>query len=103
MCYRGNKFIKERQMKQQKVILITGMPGAGKTTLVKELQKKYAQGRVINNSLQTNGTLLTEEWCRFFKDNNWLIGVSIDGPQRLHDAYRKNRRGQSWLHLPRSQ
>ena len=58
------------------------------------LQKKYAQGRVINNSLQTNGTLLTEEWCRFFKDNNWLIGVSIDGPQRLHDAYRKNRRGQ---------
>ena len=35
-----------------------------------ELQKKYAQGRVINNSLQTNGTLLTEEWCRFFKDNN---------------------------------
>ena len=59
-----------------------------------ELQKKYAQGRVINNSLQTNGTLLTEEWCRFFKDNNWLIGVSIDGPHRLHDAYRKNRRGQ---------
>lgn len=58
------------------------------------LQKKYAQGRVINNCLQTNGTLLTEEWCRFFKDNNWLIGVSIDGPQRLHDAYRKNRRGQ---------
>ena len=58
------------------------------------LQQKYAQGRVINNSLQTNGTLLTEEWCRFFKDNNWLIGVSIDGPQRLHDAYRKNRRGQ---------
>jgi predicted kinase len=41
MCYRGNKFIKERQMKQQKVILITGMPGAGKTTLVKELQKQY--------------------------------------------------------------
>lgn len=59
-----------------------------------ELQKKHAQGRVINNSLQTNGTLLTEEWCRFFKENNWLIGVSIDGPQRLHDAYRKNRRGQ---------
>lgn len=58
------------------------------------LQKKYAQGRVINNCLQTNGTLLNEEWCRFFKDNNWLIGVSIDGPQRLHDAYRKNRRGQ---------
>ena len=42
------------------------------------LQKKYAQGRVINNSLQTNGTLLTEEWCRFFKDNNWLIGWSSE-------------------------
>ena len=39
------------------------------------LQTKYAQGRVISNCLQTNGTLLTEEWCRFFKDNNWLIGV----------------------------
>ena len=51
MCYRANKFIKERQMKQQKVILITGMPGAGKTTLVKELQKKYQNAVAVSVDL----------------------------------------------------
>jgi Arylsulfatase regulator (Fe-S oxidoreductase) len=59
-----------------------------------ELQKKYARGRAIDNSIQTNGTLLTDEWCRFFKENNFLVGVSIDGPQEFHDEYRKNRQGQ---------
>lgn len=53
-----------------------------------ELQKKYAGGRAVDNCIQTNGTLLTDEWCRFFRDNNWLVGISIDGPQRFHDAYR---------------
>ena len=56
-----------------------------------ELQKKYAYGRQVNNTLQTNGTLLTDEWCRFFKENNFLIGISIDGPQHCHDKYRKTR------------
>lgn len=56
-----------------------------------ELQKKYAHGRHIDNTLQTNGTLLTDEWCRFFKENNFLIGISIDGPQHCHDKYRKTR------------
>lgn len=60
---------------------------------VVELQKKYAQGRIIDNALQTNGTLLNDEWCRFFKDNNWLVGVSIDGPQEFHDEYRKTKAG----------
>ena len=60
---------------------------------VVELQKKYARGRTIDNCIQTNGTLLTDEWCRFFHDNNWLVGVSIDGPQEFHDEYRKNRMG----------
>ncbi|MFV0331217.1 MAG: anaerobic sulfatase-maturation protein [Dysgonomonas sp.] len=58
-----------------------------------ELQKKYAQGRNISNTIQTNGTLLTDDWCKFFKDNNWLVGVSIDGPQEFHDEYRRNKQG----------
>lgn len=58
-----------------------------------ELQKKYAGGRNIDNSIQTNGTLITEEWARFFKENHFLVGVSIDGPQDFHDEYRKTRTG----------
>ena len=57
------------------------------------LQKKYAKGRQISNCLQTNGTLLTDEWCRFFHDNQWLVGISIDGPQEFHDEYRRNKQG----------
>ena len=59
-----------------------------------ELQKKYARGRRIDNAIQTNGTLITEEWCKFLKENNWLVGVSIDGPQEFHDEYRRNKSGQ---------
>lgn len=58
-----------------------------------QLQKKYARGRMIDNAFQTNGTMLTDEWCRFFKENNWLVGVSIDGPKEVHNAYRQNRLG----------
>ncbi len=58
-----------------------------------ELQQKHARGRIIDNCIQTNGTLLTNEWCKFFKENNWLVGVSIDGPQEFHDEYRKNKQG----------
>lgn len=58
-----------------------------------ELQKKYANGRTVDNSIQTNGTLITDEWARFFKENNFLVGVSIDGPQEFHDEYRKTRMG----------
>ena len=60
---------------------------------VMELQKKYANGRQIDNSIQTNGTLLNDEWCEFFRKNNWLVGISIDGPQEFHDEYRRNRQG----------
>lgn len=58
-----------------------------------ELQKKYSKGRTVDNCIQTNGTLLTDEWCRFFKENNWLVGVSIDGPEVFHDQYRRNKQG----------
>lgn len=56
-----------------------------------DLQRKYAHGRRIDNCLQTNGTLLTDQWCQFFKDNNFLIGISVDGPQHCHDRYRKTK------------
>ena len=58
-----------------------------------ELQKKYGGGRTIDNCIQTNGTLLTDEWCEFFREHNWLVGISIDGPQEFHDEYRRNRQG----------
>ncbi len=57
------------------------------------LEKRYAGGRQIDNCIQTNGTLLTDEWCEFFKENNFLVGVSIDGPQEFHDEYRRTRSG----------
>ena len=52
------------------------------------LQKKYAAGKTISNALQTNGTLLDDAWCEFLKQNNFLVGLSIDGPRALHDKYR---------------
>lgn len=58
-----------------------------------ELQRYYAQGRQIDNCIQTNATLLTDEWCQFFKENNFLVGVSIDGPQEFHDEYRRTASG----------
>ena len=59
-----------------------------------DLQRRYADGRLIDNALQTNGTLLTDEWCEFFREHNFLIGISIDGPQEFHDEYRRARGGQ---------
>ena len=59
------------------------------------LQAKYRKpGTCIENTLQTNGILLDDEWCRFFRDKNFLVGLSLDGPKELHDAYRKDKGGQ---------
>ena len=58
-----------------------------------KLQKKYGDGRVIENTFQTNGTLIDNQWARFFKENNFLIGLSLDGPKDVHDKFRRYRSG----------
>ena len=60
---------------------------------VLKLQRRYAQGHNIQNCIQTNGTLLTDDWCQFLVDNHFLVGISIDGAQHQHDAYRRNHAG----------
>ena len=57
------------------------------------LQKQFGAGKQIQNAFQTNGILLNDAWCRFLHDNNWLVGLSLDGPADLHDAFRVSRRG----------
>jgi len=60
-----------------------------------ELEKKYQKpGSTIQNTIQTNGVLLNEEWCEFFRENNFLVGLSLDGPPAMHDTYRVDKGGQ---------
>jgi len=58
-----------------------------------ELQRRYANGKRIENTIQTNATLVSPEWCDFFVENNFLVGVSIDGPRDIHDAHRRDKGG----------
>jgi uncharacterized protein len=58
-----------------------------------ELQKKHANGKRIENSFQTNGILLDDRWCEFLAENHFLVGLSLDGPQHLHDRHRVDRGG----------
>ncbi len=60
-----------------------------------ELVKRYKRpGQQVSFSLQTNGTRLDDEWCTFFKEHNFLIGLSLDGPPEMHNAYRVDKGGQ---------
>ena len=54
-----------------------------------ELQKRYGRGHRIINTIQTNGTLLDAQWCDFFRENGFLVGISLDGPRECHDRYRR--------------
>ncbi len=59
-----------------------------------ELQKRYGTaGQQVSNTLQTNGVLLDDNWCRFFGENKFLLGISIDGPKEYHDRYRLDHSG----------
>jgi uncharacterized protein len=60
---------------------------------VVELQKHFGGQKSITNSLQTNGTLLTDNWCAFLKKHNFMVGISLDGPKEIHDRYRCDRKG----------
>jgi uncharacterized protein len=58
------------------------------------VEKKYIKpGQVVENTIQTNGILIDDEWCRFLHDNDFLAGLSLDGPRTLHDVYRKDKGG----------
>ena len=72
--------------------LLAGLPFFRRAV---QLQKRYAGSKRIDNSLQTNGLLVDDSWCRFFRDNEFLIGISIDGPKDIHDKFRKVHSGVS--------
>jgi uncharacterized protein len=62
---------------------------------VEKYKKPHQQ---VAHTMQTNGTKLDDEWCAFFKENDFLIGLSVDGPQEMHDAYRVNKGGEGTFH-----
>jgi len=60
---------------------------------VVELQSLYINKKIVKNSLQTNGSLLNDDWCLFLKEHNFMVGISMDGPREIHDRYRTDKRG----------
>jgi uncharacterized protein len=95
-------FIKN-YIESQQVPVVTFTWQGGEPTLmglnyfkkVIDLQKKYSSGKNIENSFQTNGTHLNDDWCKFFADNKFLVGISIDGEEHNHDRFRKTNSGKA--------
>jgi uncharacterized protein len=95
------KYVKEYIQSQKVPEIIFAWQGGEPTLLgidffkkAVQLQKKYSDGKKIENTFQTNGILLNDDWCIFFLENNFLIGLSIDGPSEIHDKYRVHKGGQ---------
>ena len=94
------EFIK-KYIESQDIPLVSFVWQGGEPTLLGidyfkkavELQKKYSNGKEISNAFQTNGVNINDEWCRFFADNGFLAGISIDGEEHNHDHYRKTQTG----------
>ena len=63
------------------------------------LQRQHAGGRPVNNSFQTNGTNLNDDWCKFFAKEGFLVGLSIDGPEHIHNRYRVDKGGMARLNV----
>jgi uncharacterized protein len=94
------EFIKQQINSQTADTVIFSWQGGEPTLLgvdyfkmVTELQYKYSNGKKIKNTFQTNGIMLDDDWCDFFLENDFLVGLSIDGPQEVHDVYRINKGG----------
>jgi len=68
-----------------------------------EFQQQYGRdGQNVSNALQTNAVLIDDDWCALFREYNWLLGVSIDGPEEINDAYRLTRQGHgTWQRVMR--
>ncbi len=70
------------------------LAGLGFFERLVEYQKEYGRnGQSVSNALQTNGTLIDDDWCALFREYNWLVGVSVDGPEEVNDRYRLNKQG----------
>ena len=93
-------FIKQ-YIEVQQVPVVTFTWQGGEPTLlgldyfqrVIKLQRKYSNGKMVENAFQTNGTRLTDDWCMFFTDNDILVGISVDGEEHNHNYYRKSNSG----------